>query len=110
MYLIGKYKKQATKFMSVDLQQWRISIQYGRGYCEVLSGEDLKPLADYPDTTDESVLQYVFDTLDGDKLYNDYLYEAIQSVLDLWLIEDLSAPDARKQLLILFTDHCNFGG
>lgn len=93
--------------MEIDLERWQNSLPYIKSYYQVLSGESVKQLQEYPDDTDESVLQYVFDTLDGDKLFNEYLYEATQSILDLWLIEDLSSAQARKQLLDLYADHCN---
>lgn len=93
----------------VDLQRLRESVQYGTDYCKVLTGEDKRPLMDYPDTSDQSILQYVFDTLDEEKLYNEVLHEEMQNILDMWLVEDLTAHQAKTQLITLLADYYDFG-
>lgn len=94
---------------TVDMQKLAESIQYGLNYCRVLSGEDIKPLIDYPDTSDNSIVQYMFDTLDEETLYNEVLHEEIQNILDMWLVEDLTAQQAKTQLITLLADYYDFG-
>ncbi len=94
---------------SVDMQKLAASVQYGLSYCKVLSGEDTKPLIDYPDKSDDSIVQYVFDTLDEEMLYNEVLHDEIQNILDMWLIEDITAKQAKTQLITLLADYYDFG-
>jgi len=93
----------------MDIQKHMQSIRYGLGYCRVLSGEDIAPLLDYPDKSDSSIIQYIFDTLDEEQLDNEVLHGEMQSILDMWLIVDLTAEQAKTQLITLLADYYDFG-
>jgi hypothetical protein len=95
--------------MSFDLDRWQEAIKYGQFYLQFLRGEILGPLASYPDASDNSVVQCVYDTLDRESMYNDALYDEVQDVLDKWLVEDISSLETRMQLTELLADTYGFG-
>ena len=104
MNLIGNYNNMEIDFVRLDRAN-----AYGKSLLRVLKGEDKSPLTDYPDTSDQSIVQFFFDMLDEDLLYNEVICNDIQDILDLWLVEDITPQQAKKQLLDLFADHFDFG-
>lgn len=95
--------------MSVDLDRWLEATKYGEFYLQILRGKVMGPLASYPDASDNSVVQCVYDTIDRDAMYNDVLYDEIQDVLDKWLVEEISPLETRMQLTELLADTYGFG-
>jgi hypothetical protein len=95
--------------MKVDLDKWKVAVQYGKTLCEVLAGQRDDLLSVYPDNSDQYKMQYVFDNLDEDILYNDVLHGEMQSILDDWLVEDITPTQAKTALLELLADYYDFG-
>jgi UDP-2,3-diacylglucosamine pyrophosphatase LpxH len=94
---------------NMDLEKHIQSIEYARQFLPVLHGENYEMMQHYPDTTDNSVLQFIFDTIDPVQLDNQWFYEDLQSVLDQWLIEELTPAQARAGVIAVFDDYVDFG-
>lgn len=95
--------------MEVDFVKLEQASVYGKSLIKILTGEDKASLVDYPDTSDQSIVQFIFDMLDEDLLYNEVMCNEIQDILDSWLVEDITPQQARSQLLDKFADHFDFG-
>lgn len=95
--------------MTIDLDRWQEALKYGDLYLQILRGEVMGPLASYPDASDNSVVQCVYDTFDRETAYNDTFFDDAQDILDKWLVEDISPLEARMQLTELFADMYGFG-
>lgn len=95
--------------MTVDLDKWNKAIEYGKLLGLMLLGQRNELLTSYSDTSEENRLQYLFDTLDHELLYNDVLYSEIQAILDNWLVDDITAKDAVQKLIDLLADYYEFG-
>ncbi len=80
--------------MSTDYDQLMRSIEYGKSLSPVIYGEDTATIKErmqgYPDHSDNSVLQWVFNTLDPISLDNEWAYNDTQAILDSWLLEELT--------------------
>lgn len=95
--------------MAFDYERWQQACEYGKLYLDLLLGNVVEPLANYPDASDNSVVQCVYDTLDKETLFNDVLFEQIHDILDKWLVEEISPLETRMQLTELLTDTYGFG-
>lgn len=91
--------------MGIDLEKHKQAIEYGTGLLKTMSGKNDTPLQEYPDNSDESAMQYLFESLDDEALYNKYLHEELQEVIDSWLLEDITATDARKSIVEILTNY-----
>ena len=90
----------------IDLDKHIAGISYGKIIMETLSGDYLPPFS-YPNT-DEGLLQWLLDTFDIDKLYNDPLALDLQLTLNRWVVEGESASEIKQQLLNLLIDCYGF--
>lgn len=104
MNQIGNYNNMGIDFVKLERAN-----AYGKSLFKILNGEDAASLAEYPDTSDQSIVQFFFDNLDQDLIYNDVMCDDIQNILDLWLVEDITPQQAKIQLFDLFADHFDFG-
>jgi len=99
--------------MSTDYDQLMRSIEYGKSLSPVIYGEDTATIKErmqgYPDHSDNSVLQWVFDTLDPISLDNEWAYNDVQAILDSWLLEELTPAQARQKLKEVWEDYFDFG-
>ena len=93
----------------MDLDKHLQSIEYARQFIPVIHGENYEMMQHYPDTTDNSVLQFLFDTIDPIQLDNEWFYEDLQNVMDKWLIEELTPAQARAGIIEVFDDYVDFG-
>lgn len=85
------------------------AIEYGKSLSPVIFGTSTEELQGYPDQSDNSVLQWVFDTLDPIRLDNEWCHEEVQAVLDSWLLEELTPAQARTKLKEVWADYFDFG-
>jgi hypothetical protein len=78
-------------------QEWLDKVsagfQYGVGFNNLLDGDDFSMIRNYPDQSANSILQFMFDTVDREILFNDYFFEGFQEILDKWLVEE-DTPEA----------------
>lgn len=93
----------------MDYEKLAKAIEYGKSFSPVVFGTDMERLEGYPDQSDNSVLQWVFDTLDPISLDNQWCYEEVQAVLDSWLLEELTPAQARQKLKDIWFDYYDFG-
>jgi hypothetical protein len=73
-------------------------------YYKLLTGESTELLQMYPDTSDNSVMQYIFEHVSLEDLGPNPGIEKIEEIVDDWLIEDISAKEARQRILDHFED------
>ena len=78
-------------------QEWLDKVsagfQYGVSFNNLLDGDDFSMIRNYPDQSANSILQFMFDTVDREILFNDYFFEGFQEILDKWLVEE-DTPEA----------------
>lgn len=83
-------------------QEWLDKVaagfQYGISFNSLLDGDDFSMMRNYPDQSANSILQFMFDTVDREMLFNDYFFEGFQEILDKWLVEE-DMPEAILQEL-----------
>ena len=67
-------------------QEWldRVSagFQYGISFNDLLDGDDFSMLYEYPDHSANSVLHFMFDTLDRERLFNDVFFDEIFNIFE----------------------------
>jgi hypothetical protein len=95
--------------MAFDLEKHQESVVYGTALYETIINPTAKALVGYPDLSDESVLQYVFDALDEDRLDNTMLYNTIQELLNDWLVDGKSSATVKANLIDLLAGYYDFG-
>ena len=78
-------------------QEWLDKVsagfQYGVSFNSLLDGDDFSMMRNYSDQSANSILQFMFDTVDREILFNDYFFEGFQEILDKWLVEE-DTPEA----------------
>ena len=60
-----------------NLEKHQESVVYGTALYNTITNPTAKVLINYPDLSNQSILQYVFDVLDEDKLDDSSLYNTI---------------------------------
>ena len=90
----------------IDMDRYVASIAYGKLIMETLSGDALSPFS-YPNT-EEGLLQWLLDTFDIDRLYNDPLALDIQLTLNKWIVDGEPASEIRQQLINILVVHYGF--
>jgi hypothetical protein len=80
------------------LEKVRVGFQYGVSFNNLLDSDDFSMLHEYPDHSATSVLQFMFDTLDRERLFNDVFFDEFQEILDKWLVEEDDPKDVLQQL------------
>lgn len=86
------------------LQKVSAGFQYGISFNSLLEGDDFSMLNEYPDHSANSVLQFMFDTVDREKLFNDIFFDGFQEILDKWLVEADEPENILQELLVYWMD------
>ena len=86
------------------LEKVSAGFQYGSGFNDLLFGYDYSLLQGYPDHSANSVLQFMFDTVDREKLFNDVFFDGFQEILDKWLVEADEPENVLRELLDYWID------
>jgi hypothetical protein len=86
-------------------QEWLDKVsagfQYGVSFNNLLDGDDFSMMRNYSDQSANSILQFMFDTVDREMLFNDYFFEGFQEILDKWLVEE----DTPEAVLVELRNH-----
>lgn len=78
-------------------QEWLDKVAAGFRYAvlfnDLLDGYDYSLIREYSDYSANTILQFMFDTVDRERLFNDIFFEGYQEILDKWLVEE-DTPEA----------------
>jgi hypothetical protein len=69
-----------------------MSNYYLATFDDVLDGSNYSMMQGYPDYSANSILQFMFDSVDHQKIESDWFLEQYQMIMDKWLL-DIDGPE-----------------